>query len=32
MQDRHAVDIGDFGKIGLLKALQTQELYVGVNW
>ena len=32
MQDRYAGDIGDFGKIGLLKALQTQGLSVGVNW
>ena len=32
MQDRYAGDIGDFGKIGLLKALQAQGLSVGVNW
>ena len=32
MQDRYAGDIGDFGKIGLLKALQTRGLSVGVNW
>lgn len=32
MQDRYAGDIGGFGKIGLLKALQTQGLSVGVNW
>ena len=32
MQDRYAGDIGDYGKIGLLKALQTQGLSVGVNW
>ena len=32
MQDRYAGDIGDFGKIGLLKALQVQGLSVGVNW
>ena len=32
MQDRYSGDIGDFGKIGLLKALQTQGLYVEVNW
>ena len=32
MQDRYAGDIGDYGKIGLLKALQAQGLSVGVNW
>ena len=32
MQDRYAGDIGDFGKIGLLKALYTQGLSIGVNW
>ena len=32
MQDRYAGDIGDFGKIGLHKALYTQGLSIGVNW
>ena len=32
MQDRYAGDIGDFGKFGLLKALQAQGLTIGVNW
>ena len=32
MQDRYAGDIGDFGKIGLLKALRAQGLSIGVNW
>lgn len=32
MQDKYAGDIGDFGKIGLLKALYTQGLSIGVNW
>lgn len=32
MQDRYAGDIGGFGKIALLKALQTQGISVGVNW
>lgn len=32
MQDRYAGDIGDFGKMGLLRALQAQGLSVGVNW
>ncbi len=32
MQDRYAGDIGDYGKIGLLKTLQAQGLFIGVNW
>ena len=32
MQDRYAGDIGDFGKIGLLRVLQSQGLSVAVNW
>lgn len=32
MQDRYAGDIGDYGKIALLKALQAQGMAVGVNW
>ena len=32
MQDRYAGDIGDYGKIALLKALQRQGLSIGVNW
>ena len=32
MQDRYAGDIGDYGKIALLKALQVQGLSIGVNW
>ena len=32
MQDRYVGDIGDFGKIGLLKVLQAQGLSIGVNW
>lgn len=32
MQDRYAGDIGDFGKIALLRALQSQGLSVAVNW
>lgn len=32
MQDRCAGDIGDYGKIALLKALQAQGLSIGVNW
>jgi len=32
MQDRYAGDIGDYGKFGLLKALQKQGLKIGINW
>lgn len=32
MQDRYAGDIGDFGKFGLLKALQKQGFKIGINW
>ncbi len=32
MQDRYAGDIGDYGKIGLLRALQKQGFKIGVNW
>ena len=32
MQDRYAGDIGDYGKMALLKALQAQGMSVGVNW
>ena len=32
MQDRYTGDIGDFGKLGLLRTLQAQDLTIGVNW
>lgn len=32
MQDRYAGDIGDYGKIGLLKCLQHHGFTIGVNW
>ena len=32
MQNRYAGDIGDYGKLGLLRALHTEGLSVGVNW
>lgn len=32
MQDRYAGDIGDYGKIALLRELQTQGLSVAINW
>ncbi len=32
MQDRYAGDIGDYGKIALLRELQSKGLSVAVNW
>ncbi len=32
MQDRYAGDIGDYGKIALLKAIWAHGLSIGVNW
>ena len=32
MQDRYSGDIGDYGKIALLRELQSQGLSVAVNW
>jgi len=32
MQNRYTGDIGDFGKLGLLRILQTRGLAIGVNW
>lgn len=32
MQDRYAGDIGDYGKIGLLKCFQSHGFNIGVNW
>lgn len=32
MQNRYAGDIGDFGKLGLLRCLQRAGLSIGVNW
>ena len=32
MQNRYAGDIGDFGKLGLLRALRANGVSVGVNW
>ena len=32
MQDRYTGDIGDFGKFGLLRQLETTGLSIGVNW
>ena len=32
MQNRYTGDIGDFGKLGLLRVLQLAGLKIGVNW
>ena len=32
MQNRYTGDIGDFGKLGLLRYLQASGLSIGVNW
>lgn len=32
MQNRYTGDIGDFGKLGLLRALQAAGFSIGVNW
>lgn len=32
MQDRYTGDIGDFGKVGLLRQLTSTGLSIGVNW
>jgi len=32
MQNRYTGDVGDFGKIGLLRTLRASGLSVGVNW
>lgn len=32
MQDRYAGDIGDYGKIALLREIQSQGLSIAVNW
>ena len=32
MQNRYTGDIGDYGKLGLLRVLHSSELSIGVNW
>lgn len=32
MQDRYAGDVGDFGKIGMLRQLAESSLRIGINW
>ena len=32
MQDRYAGDVGDFGKIGMLRCIEMCGVRIGVNW
>ena len=32
MQDRYTGDLGDFSKLGILRALKTAGLSIGINW
>lgn len=32
MQNKYAKDVGDFGKIGILRSLSSSNLKVGVNY
>ena len=32
MQDRYVGDVGDFGKIGMLRQIAEADLRIGVNW
>lgn len=32
MQDRYAGDVGDFGKLGMLRQIASTGLKVGINW
>ena len=32
MQDRYAGDVGDFGKLGLLRQIADTGLKIGINW
>lgn len=32
MQDRYTGDIGDFSKLGILRALEKAGMSVGLNW
>ena len=32
MQDRYAGDVGDYGKIALLRSIRSKGLTIGVNW
>jgi hypothetical protein len=32
MQDRYAGDVGDFGKLGMLRKIAYSGLKIGVNW
>ena len=32
MQNTYAGDVGDFGKLGLLRQLSKSQLIIGINW
>ena len=32
MQNRYAGDVGDFGKLGMLRAIASSAMKIGVNW
>ena len=32
MQNRYAGDVGDFGKLGMLRRIEKSGISVGVNW
>ena len=32
MQDRYAGDVGDFGKIGMLRCIENKGIKIGINW
>jgi len=32
VQDRYAGDVGDFGKIGMLRQIASTGLRIGINW
>ena len=32
MQNRYAGDVGDFGKIGMLRCIEQSGVKIGVNW
>lgn len=32
MQKRYAGDVGDFGKIGMLRCIEQCSVKIGVNW
>ena len=32
MQNRYAGDVGDFGKLGMLRCIEKSGIIIGVNW